>query len=117
MWEQKLYYTTALSIPECIDSILRTPQQYECKWGTALYYRAEKIADNRIVVTFTGGQFRKMKRSQYYLDFSVKDNVVSIVLSFVSDLFGGPSLTPISDIDLFMKQKLNATRYNMTYNY
>ena len=59
MVEQALYYESMYNMQECIMRIIEEPQRYSCKWGTELWYKAEKISDTQIWITFTGGQFRK----------------------------------------------------------
>ena len=66
--------------------------------------------DTQVLITFTGGQFRKMMRTQYLMEFLSQENHTLIVLRFQKELFGLPPMTPSSDIDLCMKQKLNAVR-------
>lgn len=105
-----LYYESANNLHECIMQITKEPQQYDCKWGTALWYKAERVSDTQVLITFTGGQFRKMMRTQYLMEFLPQEHHTLIVLRFQNELFGLPPMTHPSDIDLCMKQKLNAVR-------
>ena len=105
-----LYYESAYNLHECIIQITKEPQQYECKWGTARWYKAERLSDTQVLITFTGGQFRRMMRTQYLMEFLPQENHTLIVLHFQKELFGLPPMTPYSDIDLCMRQKLNAVR-------
>ena len=108
--EQSLYYESTYNLHECIIQITKEPQQYDCKWGTALWYKAERLSDTQVLITFTGGQFRKMMRTQYLMDFQPQENYTLIILRFQNELLDLPPMTPPSDIDLCMKQRLNATR-------
>ncbi len=108
--DQSLYYESAYSIHECILQITKEPHQYECKWGTELWYKAEKISDTQVLITFTGGQFRKMMHTQYLMEFLPQEQHTLVVLRFQKEMFGLPPMTLPSDIDLCMKQKLNAVR-------
>lgn len=108
--DQALYYESAYNLNECIIRITNRPQQYDCKWGTSLWYTADRISDNEVLITFTGGQFRKMMRTQYIMEFLPQECHTQIVLRFQKELFGLPPMTHPSDIDLCMKQKLNAVR-------
>ncbi len=111
--EQILYYESSDDLYECIKQIIKAPQQYECKWGTTLWYKADRISDTQVSITFTGGQFRKIMRTQYLMEFRVQECRTLVVLYFQKELFGLPPMTPPSDIDLCMKQKLNAVRKNV----
>ena len=108
--DQTMCYDSPLNIYDCIIQITKDPQQYECKLGTALWYKTEILSGTQILITFTGGQFRKMMRTQYIMDFLPQENHTQIVMRFQKELFGLPPMTPPSDIDLCMKQKLNAVR-------
>lgn len=108
--EQTLYYESPNNLHECIIQITKEPQQYECEWGTALWYKTNRVSDTQVLIIFTGGQFRKMMRTQYLMEFLPKECHTLIVLRFQKELLGLPPMTPPSDIDLCMKQKLNAIR-------
>lgn len=108
--EYTLYYESPNNLYECIIQITKEPQQYDCKWGTALWYKTNRISDTQVLITFTGGQFRKMMQTQYLMEFLPQEHHTLIVLRFQKELLGLPPMTPPSDIDLCMKQKLNAVR-------
>ena len=110
MKAQILRYQTALPISECTRKILASPHEYECKWRTTLKYSAEMIDPSKMFITFCGGQFRKSMRTKYLVEFVSESSNTSVNLSFCSELFGLPPMTPISDIDLFMEQKIAAFR-------
>ena len=107
---EPVYYESAYSINECILQITKEPQNYDCKWGTELWYEAKRISDRRVLITFTGGQFRKRVHTQYLMDFQPQENYTLIILRFQNELLDLPPMTPPSDIDLCMKQRLNAIR-------
>lgn len=108
--EHTLYYDSPNNLYECIIQITKEPQQYDCKWGTALWYKTNRISDTQVLITFTGGQFRKMMQTQYLMEFLPQEHHTLIVLRFQKEMLGLPPMTPPSDIDLCMKQKLNAVR-------
>ena len=110
MTNQDIYYESMYNVQECITRITKEPQQYECKWGTPLWYKAERISNPQVLITFTGGQFRKMMRTQYLMEFLPQEDHTLIVLRFQKELFGLPPMTHPSDIDLCLEQKLNAIR-------
>lgn len=110
MTDQVLYYESMYTLQECVIQITKEPQQYDCEWGTALWYKAERISNTQVLITFTGGQFRKMMRTQYLMEFISQENHTLIILRFQKELFGLPPMTPPSDIDLCMEKRLNATR-------
>lgn len=104
------HYRTYLPIPECIRKIEQLPWEYECDFGTPLWYRCKIIADTSVLVTFTGGKFRKIKRTQYILDFSSENSMTIVEARFYKELFGMSPMTLATDIDFFMKQKIGAIR-------
>lgn len=108
--DQVFYYESTYNLQECIIQIIKEPQKYDCKWGTALWYKANKISDSQVLITFMGGQFRKMMRTQYLMEFLPQEDHTIIILRFQKELFGLPPMTHPSDIDLCMEQKLKATR-------
>ncbi|MBQ9838298.1 MAG: hypothetical protein IJO56_02205 [Oscillospiraceae bacterium] len=108
--DQVFHYESPNNLHDCIIQITKEPQQYECKWGTALWYKTNRISDTQVLITFMGGQFRKMMRTQYLMEFFPQEHHTLIVLRFHKELLGLPPMTPPSDIDLCMKQKLNAVR-------
>ena len=107
---QTLYYESPHHVDICMNQITKEPQQYECNWGTTLRYKSNRISDTQVLITFMGGQFRKMMRTQYLMEFFPKEHSTQIVLHFQKELLGLPPMTPPSDIDLCMKQKLDAVR-------
>lgn len=108
MENYNLMYRTKLSVNDCISSMSRTPWEYECKWGTPLWYECEKISDTQLLVIFKGGQFRKAVRTQYLMEFSGEDGETVITVRFYKESLGLPPMTPPDDIDRFMKQKIQA---------
>ena len=110
MVDQTLYYESTYNMQECIMRIIEEPQRYSCKWGTELLYKSDKISDTQIGITFTGGQYRKMMRTQYLMEFHPEAEHTSIVLRFQKEMFGLPPMTSPLDIDRFMEQKISAVR-------
>lgn len=108
--DQILCYESPKDVCACIDEITKEPQQYVCEWGTELWYKANRISDTQVLITFTGGQFRKMMRTQYLMECFSEQSHTRITLRFQKELFGLPPMTHPSDIDLCMKQKLDAVR-------
>ena len=110
MADQVLYYESIYSLQECIAKIMEEPQLYHCELGTDLWYRAERISDTQVWITFTGGQFRKIMRTQYLMEFFPQDEHTMIAMRFRKELFGLPPMTSSLDIDRCMEQKINALR-------
>ena len=108
--EQTLCYESTYTLQECIRQITKEPQQYTCNWGTPLRYRAQKISQTQVLITFTGGQFRKLMRTQYLMELLPQEKHTQITLRFQKELFGLPPMTHPSDIDRCMEQKINAVR-------
>lgn len=110
MRDYNLRYQTELPAFECIHRISHLPWKYRDEWGTDLWYKCEVISDTRLLVIFTGGQFRKAKRTQFFLDFVVERGNTLVIMSFYKEMFGLPPMTPLGDIDRFMNQKISAVR-------
>ena len=107
---QNIRYETDRAIAECIREIMDTPHKYMCASGTPLWYKVELIESTKLAITFCGGQFRKSMHTQYLAEFMTVGYRTTVTLHFHSELFGLPPMTPISDIDLFMSQKIDAVR-------
>lgn len=107
-----LLYQTKSSIPDCIRSIVALPQIYfDYTAGAAvLEYKAQIVGSTSVLITFCGGQFRKFMRTVYLAVFSVEGDQTLISLHFKRDFLGLPAMTPFSDIDMFMQQKVSAQR-------
>ena len=103
-------YQSELPVKECIQKISAQPWEYKSNSGDALWYKCEMVSDTRLLVVFTGGQYRKAMRSQFFIDFMVEEGNTIVTMCFIKDLFGLPLMTPMNDIDCFMKQKINAIR-------
>ena len=116
LYESTYTYESAYNLQECINLILEEPQRYRCQNGGELWYRAEQLSDTEISITFRGGQFRRMAHTKYLMKLSRQENHTKIILHFQKEFWGLPPMTLASDIDLFMKQKLNAVRES-TYTY
>lgn len=115
MIEQTIVYKSPLSIKDCLDRITESPQQYFCEYGTPLCYETQFISLTQGMITFKGGMFRRSVRSQYKINIAVGKGCTYFILRFHKEMFGVSSMTPISDIDLCMAQKLNAAR--IVYEY
>ena len=74
------------------------------------------VAPTQLLVSFCGGQFRKSMRTQYTMEFETIDSQTIVTLSFKSEMLKLPPMTPISDIDQFMKQKMSAVRCTNDHN-
>ena len=110
MREQTLYYDSIYSVQECIARIVRAPQQYRCDLGGELWYSAEKISGTQVWITFKGGQYRKIMRTQYLMEFVPREGGTMIVMRFQKELLRFPPMAPTQDIDRCMAQKLDAVR-------
>lgn len=110
MINQILYYESKYNMQECIVQINKGAHQFMCERGTLLRYSSAKISDSQMLITFTGGQFRKIVRTEYLMEFLQKDDHTLIILRFQKEFLGLPPMTPLSDVDLFMAQKANAIR-------
>lgn len=109
----KIVYITNLSTKQCMENIFVKPWIYHCRYGTELWYRCDTVGDSRLILTFTGGVFRKMMRTTFIVDIKENGCETEIVLTFHKEILGLPALTPVSDIDEFMKQKADAKRQRM----
>lgn len=103
-------YATRLTISECIQSIINAPWEYEGGVCDPLWYKCEVLHDAQLLVIFTGGQFRRIRNTQFIMDFQKEHDNTIVTLKFHKELFGLPPMTPPRDIDTFMKQRINATK-------
>ena len=104
-------FQTHLPVDECIERIIRTPWEFEDVWtGTSLWYNCQIISATRILITFTGGQFRRFRRTEYVVDFTPMNQVTAINVVFQKEIFGLPPMTALQELDAFMTQKLFAQR-------
>lgn len=106
-----LRYQSDIPLDECIQRIKNDPWVYSDKYGTALWYKCSVVSAEQLLITFTGGQFRKARRTQYLVDFASEGNRTVVVMRFKNELFGlHVAMTPSGEIDLFMNQKISAAR-------
>ena len=116
MVEQTIVYKSPFDLNDCIDRILEAPQQYSCELGTPLYFEAHFSSRTQGEIVFKGGRFRRgPKRSTYSMSVTATKEGTFFVLKFVKELFGVSSMTPITDIDLCMVQRLKAERIIYKY--
>lgn len=108
VWDYQ--YATDLPVEVCVQRILQQPWEFFCEWGTSLWYECQAVSPTRIMITFTGGQFRKIKCTQYYADFVEQNGKTVITMRFYKELFNSSPFTIPSGIDSFMIQKNNAER-------
>lgn len=108
--KQELTYCTNYPVNKCIQRITETPWQYRCSAGGELWYRIDQIEGPRILIAFTGGQFRKFMQTQYWMDIFDQEGRTTVTMQFYKEMFGLPPCTSIEDIDRFMAQKIQAAR-------
>lgn len=101
----QLQYRTEQSIAACVESVMTSPWEYYCEFGTPLWYEVESVSSTSLEIVFRGGQFRRAMKSRYLLVFSQERDGTAIELRFL----GGLQYIP-SDIDRFMYQKMGALR-------
>lgn len=106
----KITYMSALSIEECISSILNRPHEYNVEFSSSAFYEAEFVSAGRLLVAFTGGQFNKAHRTQYAVDFDEETSQTRITFTFLHETLNSPPATLLSWIDAFMEQKTAAVR-------
>ena len=110
MSEQVLQYQTTLPVEQCIQQIITKPWIYGPDPLNELWYKCDKISDSSLLVTFTGGCFRKITRTQYIVDFSKQEDGTHIAMTFKKEMLGLPPMTLVRDIDCFMETKISASR-------
>ena len=106
----RLVYHSSLPVKSCVEKILLEPWTYQCRWGTELWYKCEKVSETQLIIIFTGGQFRKAMRTEFNVELLEQDQSTKIIMFFQKDLFGLVALTHPKDIDLFMHQRIDAHR-------
>ncbi len=120
--EYDLRYRTNCSVAQCVEQILAQPWSYsDPLWCLGeLWYRCEQLGEDTIHIAFTGGQFRKMARTEYRMTFLPESAGTGIVLRYEAELGEGlfrralnaqvPPMTLAQAIDRFMQEKLSAVR-------
>lgn len=110
MQAREMKYITELPVTDCMALISQRPFEYECQLGMPLWYDCRALSDTQLLVTFKGGKFRKFMRTQYMVDFRVEGGMTVVTMRFYKEMLGLPPITSLDDIDLFMKQKIQAVR-------
>lgn len=104
-----LKYKTIMPIADCIASITQTPWEYGDEL-MPLWYNCQVISSTQLLVTFTGGKFHRIIRTQFQISF-VQSGVETIAeMRFLHELLGLPPMTTTQEIDLFMHQKIQGIR-------
>ena len=107
---ESIKYVTNISANVCFDRLINPPYIYRGADGSELWYSVEKIYNNQILIMFKGGQFRKIMRTQYWIEFVSSNGHTEVILRFYKEMLGLPALTPRTDVDQLMTQKLSASR-------
>ncbi len=125
---QKICYRTELTPKECMQKIVKKPWRYsDYLSGGELWYKCEEDSAGRLLLIFTGGQFRRISKTAYTATFAADDKGTTISLSFLEVQTASllqkllkiklpPTVNP-KDIDQFMKEKLNACQAAMDDSY
>ena len=104
-----LSYRTPLSPDGCIAAITAQPWEYGDEL-TPLWYACGETGTGTLEVTFRGGKFRKAMKTRYRLTFKEDANGTTVALEFLGELLGLPPMTHLTDIELFLMQKIHAER-------
>ena len=102
-----LRYETDLPIPNCIAAISGEPWVFG-EVLDPLWYSCDAATQTAVLVTFRGGKFRKARKTRYRISFSRQHGRTIAVLEFLEELCGLPAMTPVSELDQFMKHTIRA---------
>ena len=115
-------FHTPLSVDDCIERISRLPCEFLFKdifLTTVLWYKCEAISQNCLLITFTGGTFRRPRHTQYVANFYAGVAGTIITMHFHREWLLYPlpikffcPFTATQEIEALMKQKLSAERTN-----
>jgi len=115
-------FHTLLSVDDCIERITRSPCEFLFKdffLTTVLWYKCEAISRNRLLITFTGGTFRRPRHTEYVANFYTDATGTIITMHFRREWLLYPlpikffcPFTATQEIEALMKQKLSAGRAN-----
>lgn len=105
-------FTSSFSVNECIERIISAPWTFRVdpSWiPYDLWYECQMLSPEKLMVSFTGGVFRKRYRSNYEMVFSSREQVTVIKLYCCRNHFLDMH-APTQDIVAFMRQKVHALR-------
>lgn len=100
-------FRTSLSAADCARILRDT----EPTFGDLLnpnFFEVKPLEDGRMLLIFKGKRFGKAIRTQYLMRFADEPGGCVVTLDFHRELLGLPSMTTVQEIDLFMKDKLQA---------
>ena len=104
-------FQTHLPLNKCVERITSTPWEFEDVWSaSSLWYTCQAVSPTRLLITFTGGQFRRSRRTEYTMDFMVMEQTTVIEVKFQKEMWGLPPMMTAQELDSFMNQKLLAVR-------
>ena len=104
-------YHSQLALNDCIKRITSLPWEFEDVWtSSSLWYKCQTISPTQLLITFTGGEFRRSRRTKYVMVFSKKEQTTVIEVRFQKEFLGLPPMTSVDEIDAFMTQKIMAKR-------
>lgn len=104
-------YETTMSVTECFTILLSLSQLPATDDYESISFDCIKLSDTQLYLIYKGLRyFGKMRKTEYILTFSIRGESTIIVLQFHHELFGLPPMTPISEIDAFLKDSIQAFR-------
>ena len=108
----KWMYVTQLDVRTCIDRMLNPNVGLVDELN---FFRLEvtKVSGSQINMIYKGRRFSKERRTAYLLSTVQDENSLGtrIIIEFIGELFNISSpMTPVTELDEFMKLALNASR-------
>ncbi len=119
-----LKYQTNLSVMECFERIISEPHIFKSDLYNRIVYMSagEKakernydcypISQTELHLTMKGGQYTKFIRTRYVLEFLSNNDLTTIHVKFQGEFLGLLPTTSTDDIDSFMKEKIQAIRFD-----
>ena len=104
-------FQTHLPVNDCIERIISMPWEFrDPRYSTPLWYKCQMISATRLLITFTGGQFQRFRRTEYIVDFYTRGQQTVIEMYFHKEFLSLLPYTSTQDLDAFMSQKIMAKR-------
>jgi hypothetical protein len=108
-------FQTELPLRDCMERITSLPWEFEDVWSaSSLWYTCQAVSPTRLLITFTGGQFRRARRTEYMMDFMVMEQTTVIEVKFQKEMLGLPPMMTAEELDAFMRQKVQAERIGVS---
>lgn len=123
IWPCDWAYVTSLPVSECVSRLCSEPHIFGKEWLCEgfFYWRDDhftydcyEIAEDRSFLRFTGMKSNgNQRRTEYIVNLFQLPLATRIELLFQHEKWGRPPLTSTRELDVFMKEKIDASRVSL----